>query len=65
MAYFVKRNIDIVIIACNTICSVALQELKENYPKIVFFDVINPTVSKILESKLIIGTSTTIKSKVY
>lgn len=67
--YFISKDVTIVVLACNTISSTILEDLKIKYKKITFFDVITNTVKKVVENKpkklLIMATSATIDSNIY
>ena len=65
--FFIKKKVDIIIVACNSASSVALPSLKTNIPII---GTINPSIQTVLNNQNIksialIGTETTIKSKAY
>lgn len=67
--FLIKKKVKCIVIACNSVSSVAVDILKNKY-KIPVFDVITPTckyVAKLKDLKRvgIIGTSATIKSKTY
>ena len=64
-----KFNVKIIIVACNTSCSLSINTLKKKY-KIPIVGVISPAVKKALNLSKnlrlgIIGTRSTIKSNVY
>lgn len=67
--YFIKNNVNIVVIGCNTTCSNVLNELKKLYKNIILIGVIDSTVNKFIKSNkknvLVIGTNRTIDSNVY
>lgn len=69
MRWFLEQGIHDVIVACNTMNAVALKTLKERFPEITFYDVIEPTLKSIhnqkLDSWLVVGTRLTIQSKMY
>ena len=67
--FFLKKNVKAIVIACNTVSSVAYSTLCKNY-SIPFFDVVTPSV--MLSNKFsinrkvgVIGTYATINSKAY
>lgn len=67
--FLLKKGAKIIIVACNTASAVALSYLKKKFD-LPLFGVIEPTVSKAVEmtknKKIgIIGTRTTINSKIY
>lgn len=67
--YLLKKNVKCIVIACNSVSSVATKTLKEKF-NIPIFDVISPTCEYIAKSKNIkrvgiIGTPATIKSNAY
>ena len=68
--FFISKNVDIIIVACNSASSVALQYLQDNFT-IPIIGTIIPSVETILNSAKpnksvgIIGTDTTINSKAY
>ncbi|PKL36527.1 glutamate racemase [Candidatus Peregrinibacteria bacterium HGW-Peregrinibacteria-1] len=68
--FLVENGAKTIVIACNTVASVAMDELRIQFPEITFIDVITPTVNEALRlSKkqhiAVIGTSTTIESESY
>ena len=68
--YLVKNNnIDIVILACNSISCSAYNYLKEEFPNLIIIETITPTTNYIkrIGSKVIglIATNATINSKMY
>jgi len=67
--YFILNNVDIVIIACNTICSNIFEQLKKKYANITIMGVIDTTVELFLNSGnknvLVMATEGTINSCVY
>ena len=67
--FLIKNGARLIIIACHTTSAVALDNLRKE-PKILFFSVINPGVRKAVKITKdrrigVIGTRTTIYSKVY
>ncbi|MBD3238530.1 MAG: glutamate racemase [Candidatus Moranbacteria bacterium] len=71
--YFQKKNINRIIIACNTASTFAGSYLRDHYRQVTFFDVIDPVMKTLTKqfqqrkiSKVgIIGTRGTIASHVY
>ena len=66
--YFIKEKVELVVVACNTICSTVLNKLKLKYD-ITIIGVIDATINEFIKnsykSVLIIGTENTIKSNIY
>ena len=67
--FLIKKNVKIIVVACNTASSVALQAIKSS-TTIPIIDVINPAINEIknmnnIKNIGIIGTETTIHSKTY
>jgi len=66
--FFIKKEVDLIIIACGTISSNVYEEIKDKY-KVKIIDVINPTISYIKENNLknvgVLGTYMTVKSKIF
>ena len=65
--FFIQKKVDIIIVACNSASSVALDNLESNVPII---GTINPSVQAVMQKNNsksigIIGTETTINSKAY
>jgi len=73
VSWFQKENINLIIIACNTASSWAEEYLKNKFKDIYIFGMIEPTVKEVAriykDKKIkkigVIGTSGTIKSRVY
>lgn len=69
--FLVKRNVKMIVIACNTVSAICLEELRSIYPEIPIIGIIRPAAEKIASSFRvgkpigIIGTKATIKSKAY
>lgn len=67
--YLVSKDPKMIIIACNTVTSWALDSLRERYPDIPILGVIEPTVRKVVSDGCkkvgVIATKATIKSDVY
>lgn len=73
VAFLIGNGATDIVIACNTVSSVALDALREAFPRVRFFDVISPAVEKVQtlfkkQAPLkigVIGTRATIASGVY
>lgn len=67
--YLISQNVKLIVIACNTATSMALDMLRLEFPDIPIVGVIDPTVRKVVsdspESVGIIGTKATISSNIY
>ena len=67
--YFIERDIKLIVIACNTICSNILPILKDKYKDITLIGVIDSTVNSFIKrdkkNVLVIATNKTISSNVY
>ncbi len=67
--YLVSKDPKMIIIACNTVTSWALDSLRERYPDIPILGVIGPTVRKVVNDGCsrvgVIATKATIGSDVY
>ncbi len=67
--YFVKRNVKMIVLACNTTSANVLEELQKTYPQVKIIGVIHSTVNELLKhqysSVLIIATHATIQSHKY
>lgn len=67
--YLVSKDVKMIVIACNTVTSLALPELRRQHPEIPIVGVIEPTVRKVVENHCsnvgIIATKATINSGVY
>lgn len=67
--YLVSKDTKMIIIACNTVTSWALDSLKERYPDIPILGVIEPTVRKVVNDGCtkvgVLATKATINSDVY
>ena len=67
--YLVSKDVKMIIIACNTVTSMALDPLRERYPNIPILGVIEPTVKKVVNDRCtsvgVIATKATISSNVY
>lgn len=67
--FLLKFKVKVIVVACNTSCSLSLKTLKKKY-KIPLVGVIEPAVTKALELSRnlrigVIGTNSTIKSGIY
>jgi len=65
--FLIKQDVDIIIVACGTVSSVALDKLKQDY-NIPIIGVIEPTAKEIANkynSILVIATNATINSKMW
>lgn len=69
IAWFKSNGIHEIVIACNTMNAVALDDLKQTFPDILFHDVVYPTVKQLerypLSNILVVGTRLTIQSGIY
>jgi len=66
--FLLKKNVKCIVIACHTSSAVAGNYLKKKFKNIPIFDVVNPVLENLRESKKkigIIGTRATINSGVY
>ncbi len=68
--FLLKQNVKAIVVACNTISAISLEEIKLRAGKIPVIDVISPTVSIALEEKDadvlgVIGTRATINSSAF
>ena len=66
--FLIKKNVDIIIIACGTISSNCYSELTKEY-KIPIYDIISPTINYLTNSNYqnigVIGTIKTIESNIF
>ena len=67
VAFLLSQNVEVIVIACHTLSAVSLAFLKETYPHITFYDVIQPVIQKaVLVSQAgsigILGTTATVQS---
>lgn len=69
MQWFLSLGITKVIIGCNTMNATILDDLKQAFKQIQFFDVVNPTVENLKcthhQNWLILATHVTTQSKIY
>ena len=67
--FLVQREVKCVVIACNTVSSLALPDLQRTFPEMTFVGVVEAGVARILELNakqvLLIGTSATVNSDSY
>lgn len=69
--FLVKEDVKMIVIACNTVSAICLEDLQEKYPHIPVIGIISPAAEKIAETCSadnhvgIIGTKVTIKSQAY
>ena len=67
--YFIKQNVKLIVLACNTTSSTVLERLQMTYPEVMIIEVIDATVNDFINRKvantLIIATVATIKSNKY
>ena len=62
-------DIDLLVVACNTVSARALNVLKKKFPQLEIYGVVNPAVEKVAKIARkrvgVIGTPATVKSKIY
>ncbi|QQR60979.1 glutamate racemase [Candidatus Uhrbacteria bacterium] len=64
--FLVGKGATTILVACNSVSAVAMNELKSEFPSIKFFEVITPAVLSASGKKIgVIGTRATIGSGVY
>lgn len=67
--YLVSKDVKLIIIACNTVTAMALDDLRAKYPNVPIYGVIGPVVRKVVADGCrnvgIIATKATIRSDVY
>ncbi len=70
--FLIGRGATAIVVACNTVSSVAMDHLRQTFPDRKFFDVITPAVQGLMKSQkrplrtvAVIGTRATIRSGVY
>lgn len=69
--FLVQRNVKMIVIACNTVSSTSLEDLRQRYPDIPVLGIIEPAALRVAEvwretnSIGIIGTKVTIRSKTH
>ena len=66
--FFIKENVDLIVIACGTVSSNCYTKLKSNY-NIEIIDIITPTIKNIKDNKItdigVLATTRTIDSHVF
>lgn len=67
--YFIRKNIHMIVLACNTTSANILDDLRVNYPDVNFIGVIDSTVQSFLKKNkkevLVVATKATVKSNKY
>ena len=69
--FLVQSNVKMIVIACNTVSSISLTDLRERYPSIPVIGIIQPAAERVVElcgpenHVGIIGTKVTIKSRAH
>lgn len=67
--FLLKNNCKAIVIACNTASALAFDIIKEKFPEVKVYNVIDPVVEEVIESKKstigVIATRATIKSDMY
>lgn len=64
--FLADKGATTILVACNTVSAVAMEELRQTFPNIKFFEVITPAVNAATGKKIgVIGTRATIASGVY
>ena len=68
--FLLERSAKIIVVACHTVSSVAITNLKEKFPDIPFFEVVTPSFKKALKltknKKVgLIATRTTVENGIY
>jgi glutamate racemase len=64
--FLVEKGATTILVACNTVSAIAMDQLRETFPATKFFEVITPAVSAAVGKKIgVIGTRATIGSGVY
>ena len=66
--FFIKNEIDIIVVPCNTSSAIAIDDVRQRFPKVKIFDIISPIASKIANNfnhLAVIATEGTIKSNIY
>jgi glutamate racemase len=67
--WFIKQDITMIVIACNTISSTIMPELRDNFPSITLISIVEPTVKMLSnhhhKSILVCATLATTLSKTY
>ena len=68
MQWFKDKDIDHVLLACNTVSAVALEELKKNFPDMTIWGIIDLTLSQIKNKNAkidVVSTQATFQSHAY
>lgn len=67
MSFFVQQGCSIVIVACNTVSSIALQHIQKKFKELLIIGTIIPTVKQLTNPKhvLVCATNATIKNDAY
>lgn len=67
MAFFVLQGCSIVIVACNTVSSIALAHIQEQFPELIIIGTIIPTVQQLINPQhvLVCATNATINNDAY
>lgn len=69
VTFFMNKQCDEIVVACNTICATVLGQLQKLFPNIIFHSVIEPLVEKINQSDyqnvLVLSTLATKNSQIY
>lgn len=64
--FLINKGATTILVACNTVSAVAMDELRQTFPNTLFFDVITPTVHASTGKRIgVIGTRATIASGIY
>jgi glutamate racemase len=68
--FLLKKGAELIVVACHTVSSTAMDVLKKEFPGVPFFEVVTPSLKKALsitKNKKIglIGTRTTVESGIY
>ncbi|MBU1039014.1 glutamate racemase [Patescibacteria group bacterium] len=67
--FLLEKGATVLVVACNTVSAVGIEEIRQTWPKVPIFEVISPVVEKIKLSNFkkvgIMGTRATINSQAY
>ncbi len=69
--FLVRKDVKMIVIACNTVSSIALKDLREKYPSIPIIGAISPTAHEVVKSSKrsdkigIMATRATVRSTAY
>ncbi|MBE6036797.1 MAG: glutamate racemase [Clostridiales bacterium] len=69
--FLVQHQVKMIVIACNTVSSICLEDLQQRFPQVPIVGIIEPAAQAIADtcvkgsSVAIIGTKVTVKSRVY